>query len=1119
MFTVYHSNQLEQLLTLNARIILEQPLHDPFQPEIILVQSTDMARWIQMELAKHLGIAINIECLRPADFISKMFTRVLPELPQKSIFSKSLITWFLLRLCQMPDCETVSVYLRHDHDKHKTFKFVTQIANLFEKYLLYRPDWLERWERGELIQGIGEAQRWQAPLWCALVAETKRIGKRIWDNPNLYQRFIQTLTQSKICLAGLPNRVFIYDISAISPSQFDTLIALGHHIDIHLLFRNPCRYYWGDIRDPAVPAQLPQHRQSYFQEQPEDRLFRSQSKACAFINKKMEQKIDNPLLVSWGKKGLDTLYLLTQTDSIAQVDAFIEPTGNSLLSILKRDILRLEDHTLINMSANRVSGNKRQRLLQANDRSLSIHVCHSPQRELEVLHDSLLAMIEEDSTIEPHNVIVMVADIDRYAAAIQSVFSKAGREQYLPFTISDSRVRSIHPVVLTVLNLLELPQSRFSAEQVLALLEVPALSARFKINETELHILRKWVAESGIRWGLDDDTFRKLMLPATGQNTWQFGLTRMLLGYAMESKSGDWQGIVPYDESSGLIANLVGQLGELLKQLRQWQDWLAQPRSLDSWGPCARKMIEDFFLPDPEAESALALMENYWQQILRSGIQTGYNQPVPVRLLREQLAQKLDQNRVNHRFLSGGINFCTLLPMRLIPYRIICLLGMNDGVYPRTPMVEGFDLMAQQPRHGDQSDRYGERYLFLELLLCAQEKLYISFIGNTLQDNTSRYPSILISELSDYITHSFYLLDDMHLNVENNTEQIRAHLWQWHSRMPFMPENFLPDSKFQSFANEWLPAARNEGKPESPFITPLKPLDFNTISLDELMRFYRHPIRAWFVQRLGISFQQTSIELLGEEPFILDNLTRYQLNNRLLNVMINEESTEKLFRQVRGAGLLPYGAFGELYWLKESKKLAPLAQQVRAWRLLDTQDLDIHIKLDNILLSGLLPKVQENGLLRWRPGTLSARDGILLWLEHLVYCAMGGKGESRIVGMRGAWHFAPLPSCQAKDFLVFLINGYSQGMTSPLLLLPRSGGAWLTHCYNKVTQSVNKEEIRQLEAHDKLIQAWQGNKYYPGEIEDPYLNRVLHPLDKKQIKAIILAAKHYFLPFFKCNLF
>ncbi|MCR3755962.1 MAG: exodeoxyribonuclease V subunit RecC [Sodalis sp. Psp] len=1119
MFTVYHSNQLDVLKTLVATMIAGRPLRDPFQPEVILVQSNGMAQWIQVSLASKFSIAANIKFSLPASFIWQMFTRVLPDIPAESAFAKSAMTWRLMKLlpclCHRSDFAVIGAYLRNDANKRKCFQLAVQMADLFNQYLIFRPDWLESWQSGEAITELGEAQHWQASLWRALIVETERAGQPLWHRANLYQRFIQTLTQSQTRPPGLPDRVFVFGIPALSLTY---LQALGRHIDIHLLFINPCRYYWGNICDHDFLTRLLHRSRRHYKQQKDRTLFRLPAQADALFDEQGEQQISNPLLASWGKQGRDNLYMLAQLEDVQEVDAFVEPTGSCLLSLIQRDILELEDHAVISLTQAAREHNERKRPLQPNDRSLSLHVCHSPYREVEVLHDSLLAMFSEDPTLRPRDVIVMVADVDRYTPAIKAVFGNVGRERHLPFAISDSRVRHIHPVLPAFLSLLDLPRSRFAAEQVLALLEVPALAARFTINEQGLQLLRHWVAESGIRWGLDDDMLRELMLPATSQHTWQFGLTRMLLGYAMDSQSGDWQGILPYDESSGLIASLAGHLAEFLMKLRYWRNQLAQPRYLNTWLTCAREMIDDFFAPDAEAQAALALLENHWQKMLQCGLAVGYNQTVSVTLLHDALSARLDKERVSQRFLTGSINFCTLTPMRSIPFRVVCLLGMNDGVYPRTLSPVGFDLITQQPRRGDRNRRDDDRYLFLEALLSAQHRLYISFIGRSIQDNTPCYPSTLVSELCCYISQSFYLLGDEDADAETSADRVYKHLWQWHSRMPFALENFLPGKAIQSFASEWLPAARAEGKPYPNFVSPLTVLSSEALSLDDMRQFYSHSVCAWFQQRLAVSFRQTLLELSANEPFVIDSLTCYQINSRIVNALINEQSTNYLFRQARAAGLLPFGAFGELYWIKQCQEMSVLAKQVRMYRLPHNQNLEVYLTLDNITLFGWLSQVQENGLLRWRPGYLSEKDGLLLWLEHLVYCAIGGKGESWMLGTRGEWHFPPLPANQAKTFLLSLVSDYYQGMVSPLLLLNRSGGAWLSHCFDWKTQSIDWDETRQQQARDKLIQAWQGDGFIPGEGNDPYVKRLIQQLDQQHIDEIIVAAERFLLPPFKFNL-
>ncbi|EEV6401945.1 exodeoxyribonuclease V subunit gamma [Escherichia coli] len=1120
MLRVYHSNRLDVLEALMEFIVERERLDDPFEPEMILVQSTGMAQWLQMTLSQKFGIAANIDFPLPASFIWDMFVRVLPEIPKESAFNKQSMSWKLMtllpQLLEREDFTLLRHYLTDDSDKRKLFQLSSKAADLFDQYLVYRPDWLAQWETGHLVEGLGEAQAWQAPLWKALVEYTHELGQPRWHRANLYQRFIETLESATTCPPGLPSRVFICGISALPPVYLQALQALGKHIEIHLLFTNPCRYYWGDIKDPAYLAKLLTRQRRHSFEDRELPLFRDSENAGQLFNSDGEQDVGNPLLASWGKLGRDYIYLLSDLESSQELDAFVDVTPDNLLHNIQSDILELENRAVAGVNIEEFSRSDNKRPLDPLDSSITFHVCHSPQREVEVLHDRLLAMLEEDPTLTPRDIIVMVADIDSYSPFIQAVFGSAPADRYLPYAISDRRARQSHPVLEAFISLLSLPDSRFVSEDVLALLDVPVLAARFDITEEGLRYLRQWVNESGIRWGIDDDNVRELELPATGQHTWRFGLTRMLLGYAMESAQGEWQSVLPYDESSGLIAELVGHLASLLMQLNIWRRGLAQERPLEEWLPVCRDMLNAFFLPDAETEAAMTLIEQQWQAIIAEGLGAQYGDAVPLSLLRDELAQRLDQERISQRFLAGPVNICTLMPMRSIPFKVVCLLGMNDGVYPRQLAPLGFDLMSQKPKRGDRSRRDDDRYLFLEALISAQQKLYISYIGLSIQDNSERFPSVLVQELIDYIGQSHYLPGDEALNCDESEARVKAHLTCLHTRMPFDPQNYQPGER-QSYAREWLPAASQAGKAHSEFVQPLPFTLPETVPLETLQRFWAHPVRAFFQMRLQVNFRTEDSEIPDTEPFILEGLSRYQINQQLLNALVEQDDAERLFRRFRAAGDLPYGAFGEIFWETQCQEMQQLADRVIACRQ-PGQSMEIDLACNGVQITGWLPQVQPDGLLRWRPSLLSLAQGMQLWLEHLVYCASGGNGESRLFLRKdGEWRFPPLAAEQALHYLSQLIEGYREGMSAPLLVLPESGGAWLKTCYDAQNDAMLDDDSTLQKARTKFLQAYEGNMMVRGEGDDIWYQRLWRQLTPETMEAIVEQSQRFLLPLFRFN--
>ena len=405
MLRVYHSNSLDVLEALMEYIVEQERLDDPFEPEMVLVQSTGMAQWLQMTMLAHDEFAM------------------------------------------------LRHYLNDDTDKRKLFQLASRTADLYDQYLVYRAEWLIRWEAGELVDGLPEAQIWQAPLWKALVEHTGKLGQPKWHRANLYDRFISILENSAERPARLPSRVFICGISALPPVYLNALKALGKHADIHILFTNPCRHYWGDIQDPRWLSRLVTRQRKRLFEERAVPLFEN---AAQLFDEEGIQNLPNPLLASWGKLGRDYIYLLSDITSSGEgdVDAFADITPDSLLHNIQLDILDLENRAVAGITAEEFARSDKKRKLDPDDRSIAIHVCHSPQREVEILHDRLLAMLQDDPTLTPRDIVVMVADIDSYSPFIQAVFGSATGDRYLPYAISDRRARQSHPALQAFLSLL-----------------------------------------------------------------------------------------------------------------------------------------------------------------------------------------------------------------------------------------------------------------------------------------------------------------------------------------------------------------------------------------------------------------------------------------------------------------------------------------------------------------------------------------------------------------------------------------------------------------------------------------------------------------------------------------
>ncbi|MFC2553041.1 MAG: exodeoxyribonuclease V subunit gamma, partial [Rodentibacter sp.] len=456
MFTVYYSNQLEKQKDILAFLLEQLPPSDPFQSDIILVQSPGMAQWLQMELAKKNGIAANLKFPMPASFVWQLYADNLPAASLQNPFDKDSMMWRLMRLIptflSQDDFAPLRRYLESapHSEQYKRYQLCSKIADLFDQYLVYRPEWIFAWENGEdeviaaqikaqqtnlnpsLLNQIQTNVTWQGTLWRALTIDVKTdIGSQATHRAALHEQFL-TLLKDKHQPKKLPARVFVFGISALPNAYLSILQAISSKTDIHLFFNNPSQEYWGDIRDLRMEY-LRVRKRHFWAKQDENRALFSEQQ-IAELEKGITEttyhdealQVGNPLLASWGKMGRDFLYSLVRDEervAVRSIEAYQEISGETLLAQLQAQILHLA-HSPLNIAK--------------NDRSLTFHACHSAMREVEVLHDYLLDLFNREPTLTPKDVVVMVADINQYAPYIQAVFGqKSGDVPAIPFSISD----------------------------------------------------------------------------------------------------------------------------------------------------------------------------------------------------------------------------------------------------------------------------------------------------------------------------------------------------------------------------------------------------------------------------------------------------------------------------------------------------------------------------------------------------------------------------------------------------------------------------------------------------------------------------------------------------------
>ncbi|MBV2131367.1 exodeoxyribonuclease V subunit gamma [Pseudomonas sp. MAP12] len=1064
---VVHGNRLEELRELAVAWMQRHPLA-PLENEVVLVQSNGIAQWLKLALAAQdsCGIAAAIQVELPARFLWQTYRAVLgsDSIPLESPLDKAPLTWRLMRLLPgLLGGETFAPlrrFLADDNDLRKRHQLAERLADLFDQYQVYRADWLADWAAGldqlrtsrNGAKPLDEAVRWQPALWRALLDDVGReqLGE---SRAGVHPRFVEHLRNVEEAPRGLPRRVIVFGISSLPAQMVEALAALARFSQVLLCVHNPCRHHWGDI----VPDQdLLRHQ------------YRRQQRKGGMLPGLSADELHqhaHPLLAAWGKQGRDYINLLDQHDdpehyrerfaAINQrIDLFGEGDTAHLLGQLQDDILEL-----------RPLAETREHwppFYPAQDQSLRFHVAHSAQREVEILHDQLLARFSADPSLRPREIIVMVPDVNAYAPHIQAVFGQYAQDdaRYIPFTLADQGQRGCEPLLIAVEHLLKLPEGRLTVSEVLDLLDVPALRARFNIDESELPTLHRWIEGAGIRWGLDAERRAALGLPdGLEQNTWRFGLRRMLLGYAVGSGAAYGE-IEPFDEIGGLDAALIGPLVKLLDALDTLHRRLSQPATPQQWGDTLRALLADFFVAQNERDETLLgqLGEalDGWLELC-AGVHL--DEELPLTVVREAWLGALDQGRLSQRFLAGAVNFCTLMPMRAIPFRIVCLLGMNDGDYPRSVTPLDFDLMAGDYRPGDRSRREDDRYLLLEALLAAREQLYVSWVGRSIRDNSERPASVLVGQLRDHLGSGWSLAGGGDLLHALTTE---------HPLQPFSRRYFAGGSELFSYAREWAElhrqaAAAGAAEQTLPEFKADAPL-----ALETLQNFLRDPVKHFFTQRLKVHLDEEAQAQLDEEPFGLDGLQLYQLRQELLGAatLALEEGAEQVepalqatALRLQRSGQLPLAGFGER--LRE-QVLAPLPAQMQRYQALyalwphrlesprQLQFAHAGVELDG-WLGGLRSRGDEAlARIELQPGELKKDKSLkwhrLLrpWVAHVAAAACGLQLTTLLVGEDVSLEFTPVAQDEAQQILQRWLEGWRDGLNAPLPMALQTAIAWLS---------------------------------------------------------------------------
>ncbi|HRD65514.1 MAG TPA: exodeoxyribonuclease V subunit gamma [Candidatus Competibacter sp.] len=1058
MLYTHRSNRLE-ILADRLTELLRRPLRSPLAQEVVVVQSNGMARWLALRIADRLGVCANLNWRFPATFLWDMSRAVLRYLSPTSAFDKPVLVWrtmeLLRNLEEAPQFEPLQAYLGDGQDDFRRYELAYHVADCFDQYLIYRPDWIRKWE-------AGEGDHWQTELWRRLARSGEAHRVRVQE------QFGAALASGDFDRNRLPERVAIVGVAALPPLYLDLLAGLARYVDVHCFLLDPCREYWGDIRAERDIARLGEEID------PDE----------AYLT------VGNPLLASLGKQGRDFLDLLLGYSRV-EWDGFVEPAGDDVLHVLQADILHLRER----------GGDDCPPLpLRPDDRSIQVHVCHGPMREVEVLHDRLLALFEAQRDLRPADVIVMAPDIATYGPLIEAVFDSAPRERRIPFSVADQGVRTENPLVEAFFELLDLGGGRLDAAQVLGLLDVPATRRRFGLSEDDLEHVRRWVREAGIRWGIDAGIKSTWGLPATAEHTWRAGLDRLLLGYALPGGGRDLYGdILPYDEVEGGEAQALGRLQSFTEALFGLDGRLRERRLLAEWGTELDSVLDRFFEPREREENELQLIREALKAIESNAKLAGFGEPVTLAVVKAALRGQLNAVEGQPgRFLGSGVTCCAMVPMRSIPFPVVCLIGMNDDAYPRPQRPVGFDLMAARFRRGDRSRRQDDRYLFLETLLSARRCLYLSYVGQSIRDNSPLPPSVLVGELLDVVNRSFRCAGG-----GRASEQLIVR----HPLQSFSRRYFNGDERLFSYAREWVEASRQAGRGErdaAPLLggdLPEPEPALRTVTLEGLARFFKNPARWLLRERLGVRPEQGEEALATREPFVLDGLENYQLFGQMLDLHLDRRPVAEIEKIVRASGALPHGQVGECVFAEAQARVVRFAGRLgRTLSRREAEWLNVDLALDEFRLTDRLTGLTPAGWVGYRLASMKAADYLNLWLHHLALNVAAPAGVAR----QSHW------VAEDRDVILNPVAEPEQQLRA-LLALYWQGSRRLVHFFPKSALAYI-ERFRKEQDADKALwsarKVWEGDGYREGSAErdDAYYRLAFRDSDPLDAEFVELAA-------------
>ena len=1016
-----HGNRLEALADRLIDDLHAQGADDPMRTQCVVVAHPALGRWLQERIADRCGIATNIRFPLPSSFAWGLLCELGGALAPESAFSREALSWRIFKalpgLVAQAGFERVRRYLGDDTDARQRYELAVLLARCFDEYSMARPDWLRAWTGKRLLLDDTD-ERWQSALWRVLVS-----GVNEPDRANLMLRALSMLDSGEALPASLAQGVAVFGASHLPPLLLEFFLALAGHAPLRFYQPNPCLDYWGDI---VSEREFSQRRKLWERH--------GRSDASSYL------EVGHPLLAAWGSLGREHLKAIHAPELVIHDDdAFELPDASRLLGWVQHGILLLDP-----THAQPPEDEARP--------SIRVHACPTRQREVEVLRDELLSLFETLGGLMPHDIVVMSPQIEDYVPAIKAVFGEDDDALAIPYGIGDVALRALHPLIDAFARVLALAEGRMAVSEVLGILAEPSIARRQGLHGEAQDWLRSWIGESAIRWGLDDAFRAELGAAALDENTWRFGFNRLLLGYALGDEEAMLSDVVPVANVEGSAAQWLGRLCAFIDVMQRIRKELSQARSAQAWKLWLMECVEGLLDTESTDAGERAAVRDLREAIADLGNGAGRwlgDEPIDFGVLRDALEDAIGEPR-KARAGRYGVTFCGMVPMRNVPHRVVCLLGLDAARFPRKQAAAGLNLMRKHPRPGDRSIREDDRFLFLECLVAARDVFHLSHVSGAADGSDADPPSPVIDELLGFLTAAY---------GPGRWPQMRKRIVLRHPLQAFAPDCFRTDAPVPSHDRLWLQAAQAVQAPwqQPPAFAEFKELATAVadpvvdVDIDDVLRWMRQPIRAWFRQHLPIHLSEAEADE-DIEVFELDRLSRYKLSDRLLGPLARRPDLHRVQRE----GRFPLGPAGRNIWDTLDEELATLGQAIADLPggkdpALEVEARSLDFPEIGVRLGGSIHHLRGSdagpaGLLLYRPGRIRSVDMARIALERALLplsqatrpsASVLGFGERRAVVCCTLAEFG-----NEREWIGKLLGWYMRGLRQPVPAFPNCAQAF-----------------------------------------------------------------------------